>query len=338
VRILQANKRPGRFMAKNAGTLWLDALEAEESGDRESALDLSQDVVHIDPSHSEAWMMIARMELPAATRGKQEMPGLSQTAKSVSALRKVVELDPDNRRAWELGGTLMVDHLGMLQDALEWWERRRDVEPTETTPMIEQIAILTRMGHYEDCADLLEELFAPEMDAVDGGTRMRMERVNQTVARASKMEAEEVFKPQQPKHPRWSKIEMLKDKKPISETLWLFMFVAPLAFLIGVVGMATFGNTGWGFAIVFLILLSSIIIISRLTIGMLQRVNRHALDLERAIDYETSTGKVCIPPVIRSSKLYASLMQNKMPAIRERLELIVESDEKMPSKWKLQMP
>ena len=102
--------------------------------------------------------------------------------------------------------------------------------------------------------------------------------------------------------------------------------------------MTIFGNSGWGFAIVFLILLSSIIIISRLTIGMLQRVNRHALDLERAIDYETSTGKVCIPPVIRSSKLYASLMQNKMPAIRERLELIVESDEKIPSKWKLQMP
>ncbi|MBL11775.1 MAG: hypothetical protein CMB46_03075 [Euryarchaeota archaeon] len=176
------------------------------------------------------------------------------------------------------------------------------------------------------------------MDAVDGGTRMRMERVNQTVSRASKMEADEIFKPQQPKHPRWSKIEMLKDKKPISETLWLFMFVAPLAFLIGVVGMTIFGNTGWGFAIVFLILLTSIIIISRLTIGMLQRVNRHALDLERAIDYETSTGKVCIPPVIRSSKLYASLIQNKMPAIRERLELIVESDEKMPSKWKLKMP
>jgi len=325
-------------MAKNAGTLWLDAIEAEEGGDRDAALELSRDVVHIDPSHSEAWMMIARMELPATTRGKQEMPDLSQTAKSVSALRKVVELDPDNRRAWELGGTLMVDHLGMLQEALEWWERRRDVEPTETTPMIEQIAILTRMGHYEDCADLLEELFAPEMDAVDGGTRMRMERVNQTVSRASKMEADEIFKPQQPKHPRWSKIEMLKDKKPISETLWLFMFVAPLAFLIGVVGMTIFGNTGWGFAIVFLILLTSIIIISRLTIGMLQRVNRHALDLERAIDYETSTGKVCIPPVIRSSKLYASLIQNKMPAIRERLELIVESDEKMPSKWKLKMP
>ena len=45
-------------MAKNAGTLWLDAMEAEESGDREGALELSRDVVRIDPSHSEAWMMV----------------------------------------------------------------------------------------------------------------------------------------------------------------------------------------------------------------------------------------------------------------------------------------
>jgi hypothetical protein len=325
-------------MAKNAGTLWLDAIEAEESGDRDRALELSRDVVHIDPTHSDAWMMVARMELPPVSRGKQEMPDLKQTSKSMSALMKVTELDPDNRRAWDLGGTLMVDHLGMLQDALGWWERRRDVEPTETTPLIEQIAILTRMGYYEGCADLLEELFSPEMDAVDGGNRVRMERVSQTVARATKLESDEIFKPQQPKHPRWSKVEMLKDKKPVSETLWLFLFVAPFSFFIGVIGMMAFGNSTWGFAIVFLILLSSIILISRLTMGMLQRVNRHALDLERAIDFETSTGKVCIPPVIRSSKLYSSLIQNKMPAIQERVALIVESGEKMPSKWELELP
>ena len=53
------------------------------------------------------------------------MPSLLQAAKSVTALRKVAELDPENRQAWNLGGTLLVDHLGMMDDALEWWEKRR---------------------------------------------------------------------------------------------------------------------------------------------------------------------------------------------------------------------
>ena len=81
-------------------------------------------------------MMIARMELPAPTKGKQEMPSLVQTAKSVTALKKVVQLDPENRRAWDLGGTLLVDHLGMMEDALMWWEERRGHAPTEVTPLL----------------------------------------------------------------------------------------------------------------------------------------------------------------------------------------------------------
>ena len=51
--------------------------------------------------------------------------------------------------------------------------------------------------------------------------------------------------------------------------------------------------------------------------NLLQSINRHALDLERAIDYETTTGQVCIPNSIRESPLYSSLMKGKMPAIRE---------------------
>ena len=324
--------------AGTKGDLWLDAIDAEKGGDREGTLRICKELVALEPDNSDAWMTIARMELPAPTKGKQEMPSLVQTAKSVTALRRVVKLDPENRRAWDLGGTLLVDHLGMMDDALEWWESRRENAPTEVTPLIEQISILVRMGYYEECADLLEEMFSAEMDSVDGGLKMRMGRVSQTVSKASKMESDEIFRPNQPKHPRWEIIEKLKKKKPISQGLFLMLFVAPMAFFVGSASMIFIGDSGWSLPIVFIILLLTVVAISRLSMNLLQSINRHALDLERAIDYETTTGQVCIPESIRESPLYSSLMKSKMPAIKERIYLIVESGERMPKKWELNLP
>lgn len=320
------------------GDLWMDAIESEKKGDREQSLRICRELIAEEPDNSDAWMTIARMELPAPTKGKQEMPSLVQTAKSLTALRKVVALDPENRRAWDLGGTLLVDHLGMMEDALMWWENRREHAPTEVTPLIEQISILVRMGYYEECADLIEEMFSPDMDTVDGGVRMRMGRVSQTVSKASKMENDDIFRPNQPKHPRWTVIERLKKKKPISQGLFLMLFVAPMAFFVGSASMIFIGNSGWALPLVFIILLIAVMIISRLSMNLLQSINRHALDLERAIDYETTTGQVCIPDSLRESPLYSSLMKGKMPAIRERVSLIVESDEKIPVKWDLAIP
>ena len=324
--------------AGTKGDLWLDAIDAEKGGDREGTLRICKELVALEPDNSDAWMTIARMELPAPTKGKQEMPSLVQTAKSVTALRRVVKLDPENRRAWDLGGTLLVDHLGMMDDALEWWENRRENAPTEVTPLIEQISILVRMGYYEECADLLEEMFSSEMDSVDGGLKMRMGRVSQTVSKASKMESDEIFRPNQPKHPRWEIMEKLKKKKPISQGLFLMLFVAPMAFFVGSASMIFIGDSGWSLPIVFIILLLTVVAISRLSMNLLQSINRHALDLERAIDYETTTGQVCIPESIRESPLYSSLMKSKMPAIKERIYLIVESGERMPKKWELNIP
>ena len=324
--------------AVNKDALWLDAIDAEERGDRQETLRICRELVALEPDNSDAWMTIARMELPAPSKGKQEMPSLLQAAKSVTALRKVVELAPDNHQAWNLGGTLLVDHLGMMDDALEWWERRREYSSTEVTPLIEQISILVRMGYYEECADLIEEMFSTEMDSVEGGVRMRMGRVSQTVSKASKMEAEEIFRPNQPKHPRWGVIEKLKKKKPISQGLFLMLFVAPMAFFVGSTSMIFIGDSGWSLPIVFIILLVTVMAISRLSMNLLQSINRHALDLERAIDYETTTGQVCIPESIRGSPLYSSLMKGKMPAIKERIDLIVESGEKISKKWELSIP
>ena len=72
--------------------------------------------------------------------------------------------------------------------------------------------------------------------------------------------------------------------------------------------------------------------------GLLQRRNRHALDVDRAIDYETSSGKICIPESIRGSIVYNSMIKNRSPAVIQRLDLLIEADEKMNSKFILKIP
>ena len=93
--------------------IWLDAIEANEAGDRVTALSLAEEVVSIDESHADAWFAIAQWVLPVDSRGKQEMPDMIQSSKSMAASRKAVELDPDNEHAWRIGGEIIIAHLGL---------------------------------------------------------------------------------------------------------------------------------------------------------------------------------------------------------------------------------
>ncbi|DAC38448.1 MAG TPA: hypothetical protein D7H75_01515, partial [Candidatus Poseidoniales archaeon] len=60
----------------------------------------------------------------------------------------------------------------------------------------------------------------------------------------------------------------------------------------GTVVMTMVGGTTWGFLLVFVFILACFMTITRLASGLLHKLNRHALDLDRAIDYETTSGKV----------------------------------------------
>ncbi|MAK95581.1 MAG: hypothetical protein CL994_04490, partial [Euryarchaeota archaeon] len=44
------------------------------------------------------------------------------------------------------------------------------------------------------------------------------------------------------------------------------------------------------------------------------------------------------PEEIRYSKLYNAMVANRVPALNERLELIVEGGDKMPIRWKPELP
>ena len=325
-------------MASKADMLWEEVLELEESGERQEALDLCHQITRMEPNHAAAWKMTARMTLPAARRGVQDMPTLSQAASAYAALQNVVRLEPEDAESWALGGILLIDHLGMLEEALEWWQQRRQVNPEDVTPLIEQIAILVRLGMYSEASELLEILFESEMEQPDRQQLMNMDRVRQMVDKAAKMEKEEIFRPQNPKHPRWEIIGRMKTRKPLSETFFLFTFVAPIVFLMGTVAMSLLGGSQYGFILVFLIILGLFMGVSRAGAGLLQSLNRHALDLERAIDVEGTSGKVCVPAEIRGSKLYNHTIGKRTEAFQERHSKIIESDEVIGQKWKPNLP
>ena len=325
-------------MANKADMLWEDVLELEEAGERHEALDLCRQITRMEPDHAAAWKMTARMTLPAARRGVQDMPTLSQAASAYAALQNVVRLEPEDTESWALGGILLVDHLGMLEEALEWWQQRRQIKPEDVTPLIEQIAILVRLGMYSEASELLEIMFDSGMEQPDRKQLMNMDRVRQMVDKAAKMEKEEIFRPQNPKHPRWEIIGRMKTRKPLSETFFLFTFVAPIVFIIGSIAMSVLGGSQYGFILVFLIILGLFSGISRAGAGLLQKLNRHALDLERAIDVEATSAKFCVPTEIRGSKLYNHTIGKRTEAFQDRHSKIIESDEIIDKKWKPKLP
>ena len=55
--------------AVNKDDLWLDAIDAEERGNRQETLRICKELVAVEPDNSDAWMTIARMELPAPSKG-----------------------------------------------------------------------------------------------------------------------------------------------------------------------------------------------------------------------------------------------------------------------------
>ena len=120
----------------SAESHYLDAIEAEEDGNFEAALEHARLAVKADSSHSNAWWMIACLLVPDG-----KLPDIDQASKGLVACTKVVELDPSRVDAWVKGGRIMVDQLGLYEDALHWWQRCREAAPLESVPIIEQTTI-----------------------------------------------------------------------------------------------------------------------------------------------------------------------------------------------------
>ena len=132
----------------------MDAIEKLDSGDRDSALEHAYKAVKLDPEHVDAWHVISDAHLMAD--GKPA--NLIDASKSLSAVKKIVELDPTRIDIWVRGGRLLADELGLMLDALEWWQKVRHHAPYEVTPLIEQATILADLGLYSEGRERIETI------------------------------------------------------------------------------------------------------------------------------------------------------------------------------------
>ena len=314
--------------------IWLDAMEANEGGNREEALALAEEVVSLDEGHADAWFAVAQWTLPIDSRGKQTMPDMIQASKSMAAIRKTVELDPQNERAWRIGGEIIVGHLGMLEHGLDWWEGRKDSAPSDVLPYFEQISILIRLGYFEEAEEYLEVLDKIIESQPSKSLEARARRMRVIFEEQRSLEDGLSFEPQNSKDDAWGLISRMRKKKPITETYFLLMFIMPIVFLLGSAAMMLLEST----LILMLIIITLYFGIARLSRGLLLKLNRPESFLNRAIDIECSSGKVCVPDEIRGSKLYTHVVKKRPPSFQERLGVIEQSGEPLPRKWILDVP
>jgi hypothetical protein len=312
----------------------LDELEGYiKGGNRAAALLKATEVVKTDPNCVEGLWALLNCGLPALRR--------DGSYRGWALAKKIVSIDPSHRGAWVRGAILATQHLGLAEDVLQWWEDYRTHHPTETTPIVEQAALLIRMGYYAEASQRMETLLKPGMDEMHREQLFRVERMNQTIQKYYDMEKLDVFRPQNEDHSAWKDIDGMRNLKPASEKFTFFMLAGPLV-IWEAIALQMFPNIfsgcfGMGFA--FMIVYASVLWVKKISISMTDKRNRPVLDLWRAIEVEATSGNVCIPEKIRDSKLYRTVMVKDYPvAFRERIEKIIGSSEPLSKRWEMRFP
>jgi len=316
----------------SAESHYLDAIEAEDNEEFEQALEHARLAVKADPEHSNAWWMIVGLLAPDG-----KYPDIEQASQALVACNKVVDLDPTRVDAWVKGGRLMVDHLGLYEDALHWWQRCREAAPLESVPIVEQTTILSDLGMYTEARDRLSALFEENLD-IANSQLARISSQHKTLEMSAQQDQAAHFKPWKKNHGGWTAIKMRSHKAPVSENMLFMMTTIPFLMLEVFAARTLFGD-GWrGFCLTSLLILVTVIIGMSFTRKLYYRVNKPGFNLLRAIQFEASSAKVVIPEDIRGSKLYMFLFSRHPPAFQQRLEKIIAADKKLPKNWKMKLP
>ncbi len=311
---------------------YLDAIEAEENGDIEQAIEFAEKAVSVDPLHSDAWWLIATLYAPDG-----KYPDLMQASKSISACKKVVEIDNTRVDAWVKCGRLMVDHLGMHEQALAWWQSCRDVAPFESVPIVEQVTILSDLGLYVEARDRLAALFEEGLD-IGNSQLARISQLHKTLEKAAEQDPRNHFRPEQRNHPGWTAIKMRCHKPPVSENMIFMMTTVPFLMAEVFISRGIFGDGWTGFCLTSVLILFTVLLGMSFTRKIYQRINKPGFNLLRAIQMEASCARVLIPQEIRSSKLYMYLFSRHPLAFQQRIEKILQSDKKLAKGWKIKLP
>ena len=322
-----------RCVGMGAEDHYLDAVEAYDEGDLEAAYASARLAVEADPNHVDAWQLCAESALPK----KGQSPTLKEAAKSLAAVKKIIALEPDRTAMWFLGGRLLSDELGLLNEALDWWQQLRHHMPEEVTPLVEQATLLADMGMYTEARYRLEAITDENMD-VSGQQYAKIGQLHKMVMAASMQDSAEFFKPWEKHHNGWGAIEVKMNKPPVSES-FLFMITTVPVLLLEVLYSNRFVEQGWGgFCLTTLLIFATVLIGMRFSRRMFRNVNRPAFNLLRAMNFEASTGYTVIHEEIRTSVLYSYIMQRKPKAWQERMLKIIEDKTKLPGGWKHELP
>ena len=312
---------------------YLNAIEALESGDRDTALKEAKAATKIDPEHVDAWQVYS----DAALMTNGEPVSLIDVSKSFSALKKVVQLEPTRIDMWVRGGRLLADELGLLVEALQWWQDVRHHAPHEVTPLIEQATILADMGMYEESRKRLETIINENMD-VATTQYGRIHQLLGMVRTAATQDPNEHFKPWEKRHSGWGAIEAKMKKPPVSETFIFMITTVPILFAVILLSNTVAGQ-GWGaFCLTSIVIFATVLFGMRIAKNLFRSVNRPAFNLLRAMNFEASSGFSVIPENIRTSVLCMYIMQRKPKAWQERMIKIIEEDNKIPKNWKITLP
>ncbi len=316
----------------SAESHYLDAIEAEENGELEDALNNAQLAVKADPEHSNAWWMIVCLLAPDG-----KYPDIEQASKALAACTKVIDIDPSRVDAWVKGGRLMVDHLGLYEDALHWWQRCREATPFESVPIIEQTTILADLGMYSEARDRLSSLFEENLD-IANSQLAKISHLHRTLEMSAQQDPNSHFKPWKKSDGGWTAIKMRANKAPVSENMLFMMTTIPFLMLEVFLSRSLFGDGWGGFCLTSLLILVTVIIGMGFTRRLYRSVNKPGFNLLRAIQFEASSARLVIPSDIRMSKLYMFLFSRHPPAFQQRLERIIEADKKLPKNWKMNLP
>ena len=316
----------------SAESHYLDAIEAEENGELEDALNHAQLAVKADPEHSNAWWMIVCILAPDG-----KYPDIEQASKALAACTKVIDIDPSRVDAWVKGGRLMVDHLGLYEDALHWWQRCREATPFESVPIIEQTTILADLGMYPEARDRLSSLFEENLD-IANSQLAKISHLHRTLEMSAQQDPNSHFKPWKKNDGGWTAIKMRANKAPVSENMLFMMTTIPFLMLEVFLSRSLFEDGWGGFCLTSLLILVTVIIGMGFTRRLYRSVNKPGFNLLRAIQFEASSARLVIPSDIRMSKLYMFLFSRHPPAFQQRLEKIIESNKKLPNNWKFNFP
>ena len=284
---------------------YLNALEAIEQEDGVTAISEARRTVEIDPQHVDAWNLLSDLYLM-----NEAQPPLKAAAQSLSALKKALEIDPERLPLWVRGGRLLADDLGLLHDALKWWQECRHIAPHEVTPIVEQASILADMGEYELARQRLETILDENMD-VATSQFAKINGLLRLVKAAQDQDKKDIFRPQEKNHNAWSAIELKMKKPPVSENYIFLLTTVPFLLLV-VLTSQRFAGQGWGaFCLTSIIIFMAVLLGVRFSRKIFQLANRPAFNLLRAMNFEASTGYIVIPEHIRTSVLYVYIMQRK---------------------------